>query len=58
MIKIKISVLGEGATGKTSITSRYCGNTFDNNYNPTIAVDYRNKIVPLKSALVNVIHLF
>ena len=55
MIKIKVSVLGEGGTGKSSITSRYCANTFDNNYNPTIAVDYRNKIVPLKNSLVNVI---
>jgi len=54
MVKIKISILGEGGTGKSCITSKYCTNTFENSYNPTIAVDYRNKIVPVKNVQVNV----
>ena len=36
MLKIKIIVIGEGGVGKTSLVQKYCNNTFDEKYVPTI----------------------
>jgi len=54
MLKIKISLLGEGGVGKTSLSEKYTSGNFDKQYTPTIAVDYKNRIIPHKDLNVNV----
>eukprot|EP01147_Barroeca_monosierra_P008574 gene8574-10277_t len=44
---IKIVVLGDGSTGKTSIVSRYCQDTFASAYNQTIGLDFFLKRIDL-----------
>ena len=42
----RICILGEPGVGKSSILTRFCDNTFKENYNNTIGVDFR--VVTLK----------
>ncbi len=42
-IVFKILVIGDGASGKSSILYRYCDNTFYSNYISTIGVDFKIK---------------
>ena len=44
-LRIKVVMLGEGGVGKSCIASKYCENKFEDKYEPTIAVDYKNKVV-------------
>ena len=39
----KILMIGDGASGKSSILYRYCDNTFYSNYISTIGVDFKIK---------------
>eukprot|EP00005_Dracoamoeba_jomungandri_P005463 CAMPEP_0174260340 /NCGR_PEP_ID=MMETSP0439-20130205/9651_1 /TAXON_ID=0 /ORGANISM="Stereomyxa ramosa, Strain Chinc5" /LENGTH=185 /DNA_ID=CAMNT_0015344563 /DNA_START=56 /DNA_END=614 /DNA_ORIENTATION=- len=41
----KITVLGQGAVGKTAITIRLCSNHFVEYYDPTIENSYRRQVV-------------
>ena len=52
---MKISVLGDGSTGKTSITKRFAEGTFEKDYSPTIAVDYAIKALVVNGVNVNVL---
>ena len=47
-------MIGEGGVGKTSIASRFCEGTYQKVYTPTIAVDYKNRIIETKDNNVNV----
>ena len=45
---IKIAFIGDQYSGKTSIINRYCENKFeDDNYESTIAVDFKSKMILL-----------
>jgi Ras-related protein Rab-18 len=39
----KISFVGEVKVGKTSLINRYADDTFDDNVQPTLGVDFRFK---------------
>lgn len=54
MEKIKVALLGEGGVGKTSIAKRFSEDSFSSAYEPTIAVDYQNKLLTLPNVEVNV----
>lgn len=43
----KVVLLGNQQTGKTQILSRFTQNTFDNNYQTTIGVDFKTKTIDL-----------
>lgn len=53
-LRIKICLLGEGGVGKSSLCSRYCEDKFDSSYNPTLAIDYKNKVVDYKDYNINI----
>ena len=53
----RICLLGDAGVGKTSILTRFCDNTFKENYNNTIGVDFR--VVTLKyKDLISKIHIW
>lgn len=49
--EFKIILIGSISVGKTSILSRYITNAFDNNYNCTLKVDYKTKIININSMI-------
>ena len=53
----RICLLGDAGVGKTSILTRFCDNTFKENYNNTIGVDFR--LVTLKyKDIISKIHIW
>jgi len=53
----RICLLGDAGVGKTSILTRFCDNTFKENYNNTIGVDFR--VVTLKyKDIISKIHIW
>ena len=53
----RICLLGDAGVGKTSILSRFCDDTFKENYNNTIGVDFR--LVTLKHEnIISKIHIW
>ena len=53
----RICLLGDAGVGKTSLLSRFCDNTFKENYNNTIGVDFR--LVTLKcNDIITKIHIW
>jgi len=50
----KILVIGDVATGKTSMIQRYVYKTFDPNHNATLGVDFALKRVRVEDSLLNV----
>lgn len=44
----KIVIIGDPSTGKTSLLSRYCENTFKEEYKITVGVDFQVKILKMK----------
>ena len=53
----RICLLGDAGVGKTSLLSRFCDNTFKENYNNTIGVDFR--LVTLKhDNIISKIHIW
>jgi GTPase SAR1 family protein len=53
-ICFKISLLGEGEVGKTSIARRFAEDTFEKGYVPTIGVDYQTKKISIGDNTVQV----
>lgn len=49
---IKLSVIGDAAVGKTSVTQRFVTGTFKEKYQATIGVDFLSKIVETKEKKV------
>ena len=47
--KIKIMIIGESKTGKTSLISRYCNNEFYGAYLSTIGIDFQIKNIILNN---------
>ena len=45
---IKILVIGNSYSGKTSIVNRFVSNKFDSNYKATIACDFSMKILKIE----------
>ena len=43
----KVIVIGNSATGKTSIVNRFVGDRFDHNYKATVSPDFQVKIINL-----------
>lgn len=52
MNKYKLVFLGEQAVGKTSIITRFMYDTFDNNYQATIGIDFLSKTLHLEDRTV------
>ena len=53
----RICLLGEAGVGKTSLLTRFCDNSFKENYNNTIGVDFR--VVSLKyNDIISKIHIW
>mmetsp|Transcript_70087 Transcript_70087/g.131018 ORF Transcript_70087/g.131018 Transcript_70087/m.131018 type:complete len:214 (-) Transcript_70087:39-680(-) len=50
--KYKLVFLGEQAVGKTSIITRFMYDTFDNNYQATIGIDFLSKTMYLEDRTV------
>ena len=46
--KVKVVMLGEQATGKTSLISRFCYDNFDASYAATIGIDFVSKTMYLE----------
>jgi Ras-related protein Rab-28 len=44
---LKLVLLGDGSSGKTSIVSRYAQDHFDNDYRQTVGVDFFSKSLEL-----------
>lgn len=42
---MKILIIGNSFTGKTSVVNRFVKNTFDENYRATVACDFSMKIL-------------
>jgi small GTP-binding protein len=45
---IKILIIGNSFTGKTSVVNRFVKNVFDENYKATIACDFSMKIIKIE----------
>lgn len=54
ILRLKVAILGDGGVGKSSLADRFCNNSYEKTYVPTIAVDYKNKIIPSKEQQINV----
>ena len=53
----RICLLGDAAVGKTSLLTRFCDNSFKENYNNTIGVDFR--VVTLKyNNIISKLHIW
>lgn len=50
----RICLLGEAGVGKTSLLTQFCDNTFKENYNNTIGVDFRLVTLKYKNTIVKV----
>ena len=50
---VKVVIIGDSTTGKTSIVSRYVKNKFNDNTRPTIGVEFFNKDVFVEDPLKN-----
>lgn len=46
--------MGNPKTGKSCLSSTFCEGQFIKRYDPTVAIDYHNKITKLKGKYVNV----
>ena len=51
----KITLIGDGAVGKTSIRRSYLGETFKGNYNLTLGSDFATKLMNVGDLTVNII---
>jgi GTPase SAR1 family protein len=49
--RFKVIVLGDASVGKSSIVDRFLSNKFEDQYNPTIAVDYKHKSIYVNKEL-------
>jgi GTPase SAR1 family protein len=47
---IKIILSGNIKTGKSCIAQAFCNNTFIKKYEPTVAIDYHNKVSKAKGS--------
>ena len=52
-LSCKITLLGDGSVGKTSLVSRFVHQTFKTDYQLTLGVNFLSKDVELDEALVN-----
>ena len=43
--RLKLVIVGEGGTGKSSILKKYCYNSFESRYNATIGADFMTRSV-------------
>ncbi|CAM41428.1 small GTP binding protein rab6-like protein, partial [Leishmania braziliensis MHOM/BR/75/M2904] len=48
MLKHKLVLLGDQSVGKTSILTRFMYDTFDQQYQPTIGIDFFSKTIHLE----------
>lgn len=46
--------MGDKSTGKSSICDRFISQSFNEKYEPTVGIDYKNKIIEQKDSLVNI----
>lgn len=49
-----MQLVGDPACGKSSIVERFINNSFNNNYCPTVGIDYKNRILEEKDSLINI----
>jgi GTPase SAR1 family protein len=54
MVQLKIGIIGDQQSGKTSFVSRCLGNPCPNYYEPTLGVETVDKYVTLKSGPIHV----
>ena len=55
LIKLKLIVVGNQGTGKTSILNRFVSETFDENYQATIGLDFHSKNITIHDQDVRLI---
>lgn len=53
-MNLRLLILGDSESGKSSIISRYNSNDFSNEYMPTIGIDFRLKKVNFGEDVINV----
>ena len=51
---LKLIIVGDSSTGKTSIVNRYVSNKFDNTYKATIASQFSYKIIKIKDVIYRI----
>ena len=51
---LKLIIIGDSSTGKTSIVNRYVSNKFDNTYKATIASQFAYKIIKIKDVIYRI----
>lgn len=52
-LRVKICLLGEGGVGKSALCTKLCEDRFETAYIPTVAVDYKNKVMDHKEYNMN-----
>ena len=55
LIKLKLIVVGNQGTGKSSILNRFVNETFDENYQATIGLDFHSKNITIHDQDVRLI---
>ena len=48
----KVIIVGDSGVGKTNLLTRYCDNTFEDNYVATVGVDFKLKVVDIEGTRV------
>lgn len=54
MVQIKVTLIGDAQSGKTSFTQRYAHNTCPQHYEPTLGADSVDKHLTLKNQPIHI----
>jgi small GTP-binding protein len=54
MLNLKICIIGDELTGKSSICDRYVYDSFSSKYEETVGINYKNRILEQKDNLINI----
>ena len=51
---LKMVVVGEASSGKTTMVNRLCGNDISNGYEPTIGVEFNSNVIRYKDYMIKI----